>query len=273
MGILLEGGADVDAVAPCDPYDFDLQTPILRSDFAPPGLHTTIAESVFYRHPHFFNQFLRYTRVQQGHMSQARLLQAAVEGRGALTSYLQTLTADISEVKWHLESCLAKAFLLKVTDDSSFIERRIKLIHNLLISGTDPTLPSICGVVSVQSMLDYLIMWGQDWIEEENELLPECFNEVTGQLLRHGALWDKICWHHIVNGDSLGILPMLGSLGIDFKSLDGEALRCAVRASNLEAVRWLLDAGADYFSSYYSMGPGFQWTFMAARLLDSCTAQ
>jgi ankyrin repeat protein len=96
--------------------------------------------------------------------------------------------------------------------------------------------------VSVQSMLDYLIMWGQDWIEEENELLPECFIEVTRQLLRHGALWDEIFWPLIIQRDGLGILPMLASLGANFNGL---ALERAADIGNLEVMRWLLDAGAD----------------------------
>ncbi|CAH0024925.1 unnamed protein product [Clonostachys rhizophaga] len=251
MGILLEAGADVDALAPCDPWDFDHRSPVyssaFTSDFSPPGLHTTIIESVFYRHPHFFNQILRYSKVRQGQLSQARLLQVAVEGCGALRAYLQTLTADTSEVNWHLESCLAKAFSLKAKSDSIFIGRRIQLIHNLLLSGVDPRLPSICGVLSIQSMLNILILWGRESIVEQNEPLPQCFIEVTGQLLRHGALWDEVDWENTIPRDSLGILPMLTSLGADFKTVDGSRALCgAAVVGNLEAMRWLLNAGADY---------------------------
>ncbi|CAI6099072.1 unnamed protein product, partial [Clonostachys chloroleuca] len=234
IATFLEAGADVDAVAPCDCLDFDKRTPIFWSDTSSAGLHMAIVES-----------FLRYSRVQQGQISQARLLQAAVESCGALRAYLQTLTADTSEVNWHLESCLAKAFSLKATSDSSFIGRRIQLIHNLLLSDVDPTLPSICGALSIQSMLNILVLWGQEWIEEQNEPLPQYFIEIKGQLLRHGALWDELDWEHIFIRDSLGILPMLGSLGVEFKSLDGRTLNCAAAAGNLEATQWLLDAGVD----------------------------
>lgn len=245
MGILLQAGADVDAVAPCDRSDFDERTPVSSFGFLPRGLHTTIVEIVFYSHPHFFNQFLRYSRVQQGQISQARLLQAAVEGYGALSAYLQTLTADTSEVNWHLESCLAKAFSYKATSGSNFFGRRIQIIHNLLLADVDPTLPSVCGVLSIQCMLNILLIWGRDSIVEQDKPLPQCFTEVTQQLLRHGAFWDEVDWSNTINGDSLGVLPMLGSLGADIKRLNGRALSCAAAAGNLEAVRWILDAGAD----------------------------
>ncbi|CAG9981141.1 unnamed protein product [Clonostachys byssicola] len=280
MGTLLEAGADVDAIAPCDPSDFDEWTPVYSSGYLPPGLHTTIVESVFYRHPHFFNQFLRYSRVRQGQLSQARLLQAAVEGCEELRAYLQTITADTSEINWHLESCLAKTFSLKETPDSCFIGRRMQLVRNLLFSDVDPTLPSACGVLSIQAMFNVLIGWGYQWLGKKNEPLPRCFNEVQEQLLRHGALWDESDWDTTICMYSLGILPLLGTLGFDIRSLDGRALCRAAVIGNLEAVRWLLDAGADVnatwtrsdgLSNVLFMGQGFQWKSAETGLFESCT--
>ena len=247
MEMLLEAGANVDACAPCDRFDFEDCSPFhtLVSSPLPAAIHTSVVENTFYTCPRLFHKLLPYSRIPPGQMSQSKLLQAAVKGCGALKAYMQTLTADASEVKGYLESCLAKAFSFETRFHLSSLSGRIRVIHNLLLSGVDPALPSVRGAPSIQCMLNSLVIWGRKVVEEQAEALPRCFVKITRRLLRHGALWNEINWNKTILHDSLSVFPMLASLGTDFKSLDGRALCRAAAAGNLEAVRWLLDVGVD----------------------------
>ncbi|KAI0846871.1 ankyrin repeat-containing domain protein [Daldinia vernicosa] len=228
LDMLLQNGADVDAIWKCD--FFMLPFPNIR-DGTPEEHLPTILEQSYYLNVELFHRLLPYSTQTTRLFFRPDICLSAKQGceflREYWTSQLDRHGSDGTEI---LELVLAEQLL--VADRAIDTD----IIRSLVEFGIRPDTDVIPS--------DGYIFWHM-----VNNIRTYGYNEqftlIFTALLQSGAIIDSRALEAAVEEEGVDILKFLTKFGVNVKKYGVLALSTAARHGNYEAVSWLLEAGVD----------------------------